>query len=223
MEEPTEAVLDAPPEPQLDEENPGEQAQAGRPAASVVHGPYYYFYQGGCFCALLLQPSGIFQKLKLIFQLWENWTENVLIHQLMVECDLSKTWRDSSFLCTKKIWIEWNCTHSWNVWCFVLIIIIIIIIITRTRTQQWKCQQNRMSLTLAITKCRESVCLGHMGCCFQSKGPGLKVRLITFCSLTRFSLQLRTASRCSCILWMYAACCVNMAAWRPVLIPSQLP
>ena len=46
LEEPPEAVMDPAPEPQLDEESPANQAQPGRPSASVVHGPYYYFYQG---------------------------------------------------------------------------------------------------------------------------------------------------------------------------------
>lgn len=68
LEEPPEPVVDAPPEPQLEEESPAEQAQAGRPAASVVHGPYYYFYQGRCFSALLPQPCGTFWMLMLFFQ-----------------------------------------------------------------------------------------------------------------------------------------------------------
>lgn len=44
LEEPPEAVMDAAPEPQPDEES---QAETGRPSTGVVHGPYYYFYQGG--------------------------------------------------------------------------------------------------------------------------------------------------------------------------------
>lgn len=47
LEEPPEAIMDAAQEPQLEEESPAEQVQPGRPSASVVHGPYYYFYQGG--------------------------------------------------------------------------------------------------------------------------------------------------------------------------------
>lgn len=46
LEEPPEAMVDAAPKPQLDGETPASQAQPGRPSASVVHGPYYYFYQG---------------------------------------------------------------------------------------------------------------------------------------------------------------------------------
>ena len=46
LEEPPEAMMDVVPEPQLDEESPANQAESGRPSASVVHGPYYYFYQG---------------------------------------------------------------------------------------------------------------------------------------------------------------------------------
>lgn len=40
LEEPPEAVMEAAQEPQL-------EAELGRPPTSVVHGPYYYFYQGG--------------------------------------------------------------------------------------------------------------------------------------------------------------------------------
>ncbi|KAG7241390.1 hypothetical protein INR49_025590 [Caranx melampygus] len=59
LEEPPEAVMDAPPEPQPDEENPAEQAQAGRPAASVVHGPYYYFYQAEDCQQMFLHPVNV--------------------------------------------------------------------------------------------------------------------------------------------------------------------
>lgn len=47
LEEPPEAVVDAAPKPQLDGETSASQTQPGRSSASVVHGPYYYFYQGG--------------------------------------------------------------------------------------------------------------------------------------------------------------------------------
>lgn len=47
LEEPPEAVMDAAPETQPDEDSPACQAESGRPSSSVVHGPYYYFYQGG--------------------------------------------------------------------------------------------------------------------------------------------------------------------------------
>lgn len=47
LEEPPEAMMDAAPEPQFDEESPASQAESGRPSTSAVHGPYYYFYQGG--------------------------------------------------------------------------------------------------------------------------------------------------------------------------------
>lgn len=40
LEEPPEAAMDAAQEPQL-------EAEPGRPPSSAVHGPYYYFYQGG--------------------------------------------------------------------------------------------------------------------------------------------------------------------------------
>lgn len=46
QEEPFEAMMDAAPEPQVDVETPAAQAESGRPSANVVHGPYYYFYQG---------------------------------------------------------------------------------------------------------------------------------------------------------------------------------
>lgn len=47
LEEPPEAMMDTVPELQPDEESPASQAELGRPPTSVVHGPYYYFYQGG--------------------------------------------------------------------------------------------------------------------------------------------------------------------------------
>lgn len=47
LEEPPEVMVDAAPKPQLDGETPASQAQPGRTSANVVHGPYYYFYQGG--------------------------------------------------------------------------------------------------------------------------------------------------------------------------------
>lgn len=47
LEEPPVAMMDAAPRSQLDGETHANQAQPGRPSASVVHGPYYYFYQGG--------------------------------------------------------------------------------------------------------------------------------------------------------------------------------
>ena len=49
LEEPPEAAIDAAAEPQPEEESPPSQAEPGRPSNSVVHGPYYYFYQGGSF------------------------------------------------------------------------------------------------------------------------------------------------------------------------------
>uniref|UniRef100_A0A3Q3WMM7 E3 ubiquitin-protein ligase RNF10 n=1 Tax=Mola mola TaxID=94237 RepID=A0A3Q3WMM7_MOLML len=48
LEEPPEAMMDTVPELQPDEESPASQAELGRPPTSVVHGPYYYFYQDGC-------------------------------------------------------------------------------------------------------------------------------------------------------------------------------
>lgn len=48
-----ECVLEESPEaaePQPDEESPATQAEPGRPSTGVVHGPYYYFYQGGYTC-----------------------------------------------------------------------------------------------------------------------------------------------------------------------------
>lgn len=44
LEEPSEAVTEAAQEPQL-------EAEPGRPPTGVVHGPYYYFYQGGSLLA----------------------------------------------------------------------------------------------------------------------------------------------------------------------------
>ncbi|XP_010766709.1 RING finger protein 10-like [Notothenia coriiceps] len=50
LEEPLEAMMDEAPEPQPEEEIPIKLADSGRPSTSVVHGPYYYFYQGGFQC-----------------------------------------------------------------------------------------------------------------------------------------------------------------------------
>lgn len=46
-EEPPEAMMDPAPEPENAEDN------LGRTPSNVVHGPYYYFYQGGSFAVLL--------------------------------------------------------------------------------------------------------------------------------------------------------------------------
>lgn len=45
-EESSEVVMDVIPEPQLDEQSPANQAEAAHTSTNVVHGPYYYFYQG---------------------------------------------------------------------------------------------------------------------------------------------------------------------------------
>ncbi|MEQ2214565.1 hypothetical protein XENOCAPTIV_012510, partial [Xenoophorus captivus] len=45
LEEPPEAIS----EPQPEEDTPPNQADSARPSATVVHGPYYYFYQGVTF------------------------------------------------------------------------------------------------------------------------------------------------------------------------------
>ncbi|KAK2902434.1 hypothetical protein Q8A73_012180 [Channa argus] len=59
VEEPPEDMMDAVPEPQLDEENPASQAQTGRPLGSVVHGPYYYFYQADDCQQMFLHPVNV--------------------------------------------------------------------------------------------------------------------------------------------------------------------
>lgn len=46
LEEPPAATGDSTSELQLEKESPAIQAESGRPSASVVPGPYYYFYQG---------------------------------------------------------------------------------------------------------------------------------------------------------------------------------
>ncbi|XP_029960654.1 E3 ubiquitin-protein ligase RNF10 [Salarias fasciatus] len=57
LEEPPEAVMDAAPE--LSEENPASQAESSRPSASVVHGPYYYFYQADDCQQMFLHPVNV--------------------------------------------------------------------------------------------------------------------------------------------------------------------
>lgn len=59
LEEPPEAMMDAAPEPQLDEEKPTSQAEPGRPSTGVVHGPYYYFYQADDCQQMFLHPVNV--------------------------------------------------------------------------------------------------------------------------------------------------------------------
>uniref|UniRef100_A0A7N5ZT77 E3 ubiquitin-protein ligase RNF10 n=1 Tax=Anabas testudineus TaxID=64144 RepID=A0A7N5ZT77_ANATE len=59
LEEPPEAMVDAAPKPQLDGETPASQSQPGRPSASVVHGPYYYFYQADDCQQMFLHPVNV--------------------------------------------------------------------------------------------------------------------------------------------------------------------
>uniref|UniRef100_A0A3Q3K8E3 E3 ubiquitin-protein ligase RNF10 n=1 Tax=Monopterus albus TaxID=43700 RepID=A0A3Q3K8E3_MONAL len=59
LEEPPEAVMGSVPEPQSDEESPASQAQPGHPPASVVHGPYYYFYQAEDCQQMFLHPVNV--------------------------------------------------------------------------------------------------------------------------------------------------------------------
>ncbi|XP_070820101.1 E3 ubiquitin-protein ligase RNF10 isoform X2 [Chaetodon trifascialis] len=55
LEEPPEAA----PELQPDEESPASQAESCRPSASVVHGPYYYFYQADDCQQMFLHPVNV--------------------------------------------------------------------------------------------------------------------------------------------------------------------
>ncbi|XP_060926922.1 RING finger protein 10 [Limanda limanda] len=61
LEEPpeAEAVMEAAAEPQLDEERPADQAHPSRPPASMVHGPYYYFYQADDCQQMFLHPVNV--------------------------------------------------------------------------------------------------------------------------------------------------------------------
>uniref|UniRef100_A0A3P8SCI6 E3 ubiquitin-protein ligase RNF10 n=1 Tax=Amphiprion percula TaxID=161767 RepID=A0A3P8SCI6_AMPPE len=59
LEEPPEPMMAAAPEPQLEEEGLASQAEAGRPTASVVHGPYYYFYQADDCQQMFLHPVNV--------------------------------------------------------------------------------------------------------------------------------------------------------------------
>nr|XP_046242578.1 RING finger protein 10 isoform X2 [Scatophagus argus] len=60
LEEPPEAVMDAAPEPQPDEEEiPACPAESGRPSTGVVHGPYYYFYQADDCQQMFLHPVNV--------------------------------------------------------------------------------------------------------------------------------------------------------------------
>ncbi|XP_019949332.2 E3 ubiquitin-protein ligase RNF10 isoform X2 [Paralichthys olivaceus] len=59
LEEPPEAMNYAAAEPQLEEESPADQAQPSRPPASMVHGPYYYFYQADDCQQMFLHPVNV--------------------------------------------------------------------------------------------------------------------------------------------------------------------
>ncbi|XP_030273379.1 RING finger protein 10-like isoform X1 [Sparus aurata] len=59
LEEPPEAMVDVAPEPQPDEESPASQPESGRPSTSVVHGPYYYFYQADDCQQMFLHPVNV--------------------------------------------------------------------------------------------------------------------------------------------------------------------
>ncbi|KAF0033665.1 RING finger protein 10 [Scophthalmus maximus] len=59
LEEPPEEMMEADPEPQIDVEGLADQAQPGRPSASVVHGPYYYFYQADDCQQMFLHPVNV--------------------------------------------------------------------------------------------------------------------------------------------------------------------
>ncbi|KAM9392721.1 E3 ubiquitin-protein ligase RNF10 isoform 2-T2 [Pholidichthys leucotaenia] len=58
LEEPPAAVTDGAPEPQL-EDSLASQAESGRPTASAVHGPYYYFYQAEDCQLMFLHPVNV--------------------------------------------------------------------------------------------------------------------------------------------------------------------
>lgn len=72
LEEPPEAVMGAAPEPQPDEESPGSQAESGRPPTSVVHGPYYYFYQGESLPAVQLCSGASPAHQAAVRTLWDK-------------------------------------------------------------------------------------------------------------------------------------------------------
>ncbi|XP_041856442.1 RING finger protein 10 isoform X2 [Melanotaenia boesemani] len=59
LEEPPEALTEAVPEQQHDEENSPDQAESDRPPGSVVHGPYYYFYQADDCQQMFLHPVNV--------------------------------------------------------------------------------------------------------------------------------------------------------------------
>lgn len=75
-EESPEAVADPSPEPQLEEESPANQAESTRPSATVVHGPYYYFYQGvwiNWFSRLPFPTPSV----------WRKWSSYVVFAQII--------------------------------------------------------------------------------------------------------------------------------------------
>uniref|UniRef100_A0A8C5FZM8 E3 ubiquitin-protein ligase RNF10 n=1 Tax=Gouania willdenowi TaxID=441366 RepID=A0A8C5FZM8_GOUWI len=57
LEEPPEAVMDVIPE--LSGESAASKAESGQPSASVVHGPYYYFYQAEDCQQMFLHPVNV--------------------------------------------------------------------------------------------------------------------------------------------------------------------
>ncbi|XP_076020790.1 E3 ubiquitin-protein ligase RNF10 [Genypterus blacodes] len=58
-EEPPEAAADVASGPWPNEESPANLAEPGRPSASVVHGPYYYFYQAEDCVQMFLHPVNV--------------------------------------------------------------------------------------------------------------------------------------------------------------------
>ncbi|MED6248712.1 hypothetical protein ATANTOWER_003941 [Ataeniobius toweri] len=59
LEESPQAISDPPPEPQPEEDTPPNQADSARPSATVVHGPYYYFYQADDCQQMFLHPVNV--------------------------------------------------------------------------------------------------------------------------------------------------------------------
>nr|XP_057927148.1 RING finger protein 10 [Doryrhamphus excisus] len=59
LEEPVDAVLPLAPEHLSDEENPAREAETDRTSTSLVHGPFYYFYQAEDCQQMFLHPVNV--------------------------------------------------------------------------------------------------------------------------------------------------------------------
>lgn len=105
-EEPPEAVANAASEPQPDEESPANPAEPARPSASVVHGPYYYFYQGRKFH--LSHAEMPLSQQSMIILKSVNWLSKPQKVSCKVKFDFFKN-NFKVLILSVYIWVDVNC------------------------------------------------------------------------------------------------------------------